>query len=319
MLNRTKGAILIPKFYKDSYLSVGRYLKLLSKLHDEFNYTIIHTDDFTDTSYDVVIVLKSPNKGALELMKGVKTLPKTTKVVLYLTDLHDQSEIVNRVINTGDTPFNISMREMCARANLILCPYKYTFLYKFGEFKHKLQFFPHFVDEELQFIPKVKQSKCLISGATCPKVYPLRTKLAANARKHPYNKDFSLLVHPGYFKKVDKNQTVGVEFLKCISGFICAVSTPSIFNYVVAKYFEIPAAGTILVAKTSPDLLELGFEDGINFIEVNDKNALDKIKHILYNRQKYEQVRLAGQELIKTRYTKSIAYAKLVSYIDNLF
>lgn len=319
MLNSTKGIVLIPSFYRQSFLSVGRYAKLLSKLREDFGYEIRETDEFSDPSYDVVVVLKSPNKGAINLLSGVGSLPKTTKVVMYIMDLHSQEEIDARKVGILNKAFDISMRKMCGRADIILCPYKTAFLSKYGEFRDKLIFFPHFVDDEYVLKARPKNSKCLVSGATCAKVYPLRTKLASYAFSNAYKNKFSFLPHPGYMKAPTSNDIVGHKYLDYLSGFTCAIATPSIFDYTVAKYFEIPAAGTLLVAKASPDLEELGFIDGKNFICIDDKNALDKVTHILYSTSNYDSIRDAGRELVLSNYTKTHAYRKLVSYIENLF
>ncbi len=320
MLNNTKGAILIPSFYKSSFISVGRYLNLLNEFNKDFGFDIIETDDFTDTSYGVVIVLKSPNKGAFDLMSGVKSLPKSTKVILYLSDLHSNDEVKACGLSTQPSEFYHKMKEMCERADLIICPYKSSFLYKYPEFEYKFKFFPHFVDDSYTF-PEVscaRNQQCLVSGALCTTVYPIRLK----AYKHrlAVNSPFVSLSHPGYFKSLSGNKyVVGQRYIAYLGKYMCALTTSSCFDYTVSKYFEIPAAGSLLIASHSRDLDELGFIDGVNYIKVDLDNVIDKTKEVLYNINLYNNIRKAGQELVLANYTKSIAYTNLKHYIEELF
>ncbi len=324
MLNKVKGAIIIPAFYKGSFLSVGRYLSLLELFKKDFMWDIIFTDDFTDESYDIIIILKSPNKGNINLMSSVKKLANNTKVILYLSDLHSNKETaIGQPTKAGltreNTEFYTSILEMCDRADLILCPYKKAFTYKFPNHLDKFIFFPHFVDDEHIF-PKAETQRnlmCLLSGATCPRVYPLRTKI----EHYIYNKGpelFRRLQHPGYFKTPTDKDIVGQKYIDCLGSFFCAITSSSVFNYTIAKYYEIPAAGTLLIANDSGDLEELGFVDGKNYIKVNIDNVLDKTYDILYNVDNYCNVSKAGQELVLDNYTKSIAYKKLQDYCKEI-
>ena len=321
MLHNKKGAVLVPIFYKNSFISVGRYLVLLSMLSEEFGFDIIETDDFSDTSYDVLIVLKSPNKGCTNLMSSVKSIPKRTKVLLYLSDVHGNEDLGLHNISNLKTEFYFKMQGLCNRADLILCPYKTSFLFKFPQFKSKFKFFPHFIDPQHAVVGKRldRYNKCLISGALDSKVYPIRATAFQNF-KQSGTSPFCHLSHPGYFKLLDTSKcTVGVNYINYLSNFTCALATASCLDYTVAKYFEIPLSGSLLVATHSSDLTELGFVDGKNFILVNKDNVVSKVQGIIQNSELYKGVALKGQELVLENYTKSIAYSNLKIYLENLF
>jgi len=329
MLNKTRGVIVVPKFYCDSPLSVGRYLNLLARLKEQFGYGVIEVDDFSDNSYDVVILLKSPNKGALNLMRSVTKLGRDTKVVLYLTDLHSNEEIsagrsrVNYDFTT--TVFYHRLKALCDRADLILCPYKHSFLRKFPEHNKKFKFFPHFVNNS--FVKdlasydsyRISRKKCLLAGATCPYIYPMRQVVVNYIVRTAGQKYFDILNHPGYFKsKFSQSSKIGKDFLKHIHRYFAAVSTASIFDYVVCKYFEIPAVGTLLLGGQATDLEDLGFVDGENYVRVTPHNIIEKAIDVLENKSKFDYIRLAGRDLVLSTYTDDHAYTNLLKYMEEM-
>jgi spore maturation protein CgeB len=97
----------------------------------------------------------------------------------------------------------------------------------------------------------------------------------------------------------------GVDYYKWLLEFdaiIAAVaSSSSIYNYVVAKYFEIPSSGALLIGQYSPDIDRLGFND-INCLLFTKENFIEKLNHYRNNPEKYLEIRKAGRELIKERH-----------------
>ena len=61
------------------------------------------------------------------------------------------------------------------------------------------------------------------------------------------------------------------------------------------KYFEIPASGSLLVAdEDCADVLELGYKPGVNFVPINEANALSVIEDCCLYPQNYERIRYEG-------------------------
>lgn len=84
------------------------------------------------------------------------------------------------------------------------------------------------------------------------------------------------------------------------SCFTCA----SIYGYTLAKYFEIPACGTVLFAEPTPDLENLGFRDGEHYVAVTPENFAHKMEHYLLGPQEaMERLSRAGAALVHGRHT----------------
>ena len=85
------------------------------------------------------------------------------------------------------------------------------------------------------------------------------------------------------------------------AGFTCA----SMYGYTVAKYFEIPACGTLLFGEHTPLLAEFGYVDGDNFVEVSSENFIEKFEHYLLDVHPDDRSTIAarGQRLVHDRHT----------------
>ena len=163
-------------------------------------------------------------------------------------------------------------------------------------------------------------NKLLLSGQIHHQVYPLRLEIKKRSKQYPID----ILQHPGY--GVVKHSNVGEDYLKYINNYLASVATCGSheYNYVVAKYFEIPASGALLFAYTEPVvhlLKKYGFIDGVNMISFNRKNLNDRLKYIFdpKNKEKIDEIRLNGYNLIKIRHThQSRFYVEFHSFINSL-
>lgn len=75
-----------------------------------------------------------------------------------------------------------------------------------------------------------------------------------------------------------------------------------VIGYAVAKYMELPAAGCLLLATYTPDLDLLGFQDGVNYIRVDEQTFDGKLAEILAGPEAFEPIRRAGFELVRARH-----------------
>lgn len=160
----------------------------------------------------------------------------------------------------------------------------------------------------------------LLTGKLKPKNYPLRFKISKMKYTHP----IEVLNHPTY-KKLEHN-LVGQRYVSYINNYLISISTcgSKEFNYIVSKYFEIPASGALLFAYIEPIkelLTSYGFIDGVNMISFNYNNLNERIKYILdpKNREDINKIRLNGYKLVKRRHTHHTRfYVELDSFIKKL-
>jgi hypothetical protein len=110
--------------------------------------------------------------------------------------------------------------------------------------------------------------------------------------------------HPGYYTgfNYDQNESVGRGYARRINQYRAAFTDSSIFNYILAKYFEIPATGALLVADdaVSGPLRQVGLMADEHYVPVSANNLEEKIAFVLdeRNHDELDQIRKRGQELI---------------------
>ena len=94
------------------------------------------------------------------------------------------------------------------------------------------------------------------------------------------------------------------------------MSDCSVFGYVVGKYIEIPASGSLLVANYTPDLDVLGFRDGVNYVKVNEENVEKKLRMIISNPEDFEDIRKNGREFVLDKFGIEKSFSKLVEILE---
>jgi len=147
-----------------------------------------------------------------------------------------------------------------------------------------------------------------VSGAA-GNYYPLRDRVTELSQAGAY-----AIVrhdHPGYDTgyDYDQNEAVGRGYAMKINSYRAAFTDSSRFHYVLAKYFEIPATGALLVAddSVSGPLRQLGFVENEHYVAVSADNLEEKIRFVLdeRNHDELDQLRRRGQELVWERHKSS--------------
>jgi len=150
------------------------------------------------------------------------------------------------------------------------------------------------------------ENAIFLSGALTSH-YPLRQRMAELSRNpalaifhHP---------HPGYHCSYDygKDPRVGRSYALKIQGHRAGFTDCLIYRYVVAKHFEIPATGALLLADRAvkTELAELGLLDNIHYLSVSHADLEDRLHYVLdpANHEELDQIRRRGQALIWQRHT----------------
>lgn len=152
------------------------------------------------------------------------------------------------------------------------------------------------------------ENAIFVSGAT-GNYYPLRDRMKALSEEGAYA--IVCQEHPGYYTgyDYDQNEAVGRGYASKINNYRAAFTDSSKFHYVLAKYFEIPATGALLVADDSVGgpLRQLGFVDNENYVAVSAENLEAQIRFVLdeRNHEELDQIRRRGQELVWERHKSS--------------
>jgi hypothetical protein len=154
------------------------------------------------------------------------------------------------------------------------------------------------------------ESAIFVSGMMSGFFYPLRVKMLELASQRP--EIARTHRHPGYQSTFDYNgdERVGRGYAGAMRRCLAAFTDSSRFRYLVAKHFEIPATGALLVAERAarPQLAALGFVDGEHYVSADAHDLRDVVDYVLddRNRPEIDAIRRAGHALVHERHTTRV-------------
>jgi hypothetical protein len=117
--------------------------------------------------------------------------------------------------------------------------------------------------------------------------------------------------HPGYHCGYDhgRDPAVGPGFGRSLNRYRTAFTDALIYRYIVAKFFEIPAAGSLLLADAavSGPLRDLGFVEGEHYVPASADDLADRVREVLdeTNHARLDAIRRRAQALVLGRHTTS--------------
>jgi len=109
------------------------------------------------------------------------------------------------------------------------------------------------------------------------------------------------------FSGVENKQLADDEFYRWLARFdaiVAAGSSSPEFNLVTPKYFEIAAAGALLLGQYCDDLADLGFNES-NYLGFRKEDFREKLEAYRRCPQDYLETRRRGRELIRERHKLS--------------
>ncbi|HHX76792.1 MAG TPA: glycosyltransferase [Firmicutes bacterium] len=199
------------------------------------------------------------------------------------------------------------------KIDLIFSFYRDAFRFFFPEFNRKFKWLPNHVNTEVfKDYGLKKEIDFLLAGALSEKVYPLRTKIA---REMKGVKGFKHLPHPGYRDfdpEAEKNNKIDAYFAREINKAKIFFTDDSIYKYPVAKYFEVLACNTLLLAPGSRELKDLGFIDGKTFVEINADNYYEKALYYLKKEAERKAIALRGYQMVRERHSTEVRAAQFI-------
>jgi hypothetical protein len=228
---------------------------------------------------------------------------------IFADDLHSRDEATKRAKH--------SAYSIC---DSVLATYAYAFESYFPDLSpaKEVIWIPHAASPDFM-LPLNDQpvNAVLLSGALNHH-YPLRQQLKAvrdaNPRRVAYHP------HPGYHCSYDyeRDGRVGRGYARTLNQHRACFTDASKYGYVIAKYFEIPSAGALLLADSSVGgaLAQLGFVEGVQYVPVSAGDLEEKIEYVLdeANHAALDRVRRAGQALVWERH-KTADRARLIDEV----
>jgi len=191
-----------------------------------------------------------------------------------------------------------------SECDLVLASYGYAFDGFYPELagRKEVRWIPHAAspDFALPFNPDPLDA-VLLSGFIGP-LYPLRMRMKELQQQGRYR--IARHEHPGYSEGYDyrTDERIGAGYARTIHRYRAAFTDSLTFRYVVAKHFEIPATGALLVADraVAEQLRALGFIENTHYVGVSGENLEDHLQYVLdpRHRSEVDEIRRLGQELV---------------------
>lgn len=191
-----------------------------------------------------------------------------------------------------------------AACDRVLTPYAYVFDSFYPELRGKkdVVWIPHAASPDFFLdLNENPQPRILLSGFVGAP-YPLRSRMKQLSDEGW--ESIVHLVHPGYGENFDHatDKRVGPGYAAEIHKYLIGFSDAAVYRYVVAKHFEIPATGALLVTdRVIRDPLErLGFKEREHYIGASLDSLIDTIHYVLdnANREEVDSIRRNGQALV---------------------
>jgi hypothetical protein len=220
-----------------------------------------------------------------------------SQIGIWVDDLHsfDDSVRLSRL-----APFVLADKVLATYAD------RFEAFYPFVRKGADLIWVPHSASSDFMLaLNETPERAVLLSGATTPH-YPLRRQLKALCEDGCLPINYS--DHPGYHCEFDheSDERVGKGHAKTIARHLAAFSDGSMYRYVVAKFFEIPATGALLLGEETMKsaLASLGFKDGVHYLSIEPENLESRVEEVLdpRNRRAIDEIRQRGQKLVSERH-----------------
>lgn len=282
-----KGKIVIPFKYKKRHNNDTRYstreVVLFRGISKRYGMPIEYTDTPTFEDVDFALVFAVPYHNRPNIPLGLVKVDKKVKLIGFYGDL----QCWNSSLCTKNKKI------MFERYDIIIGAYKKMFEEWYPEFVYKHVFFPDYFAPHEAFaklpINKEPIMKCLLSGNARKQWYPFRTSLKDQI--------------PASLLECIKNIVPFRNYPWFINKYFCAIAVSGKIPCTIAKYFEIPAAGTLLLAERFEDVDDLGFKPGVHYLPLMKEDTEVQIETILRNPEEYKDIRHKGTKFVRTHHS----------------
>lgn len=291
------GRFLVPTWLEHSPYS-ARIIRVMEQVAARLGAELWFRDDVREEDLPpncrYVVPFRPVQWSHASGFAGLLSLPARIQVLGIWDDVHQGMRGSHRFHRDRKI-----LLQHFRRADVIVSFNRTPFLRWYPEHAHKLVHYPMFYSEEdfagIDFNTE-PLAQCILSGSL-GKFYPFR-KAAA---RHP---GVVVMPHPGYAEasRPGGPGTFRAAYARELSRYVCGVTCGSVVGYVVAKYMEIPAAGCLLLAPYLPDLDLLGFQDGVNYVRVDETTFGTVLDDVLARPRVYESIRRAGYDMVRARH-----------------
>jgi len=278
------------------YVLVSQYA-FFKQLAKDCGFDIIYTKTLPEQVYSSDIVLIWISSGTQLMLEESLKIEKKVKVIYLLHGDHQyKREHIEQLVNRGD---------------LIVHTYGERLGREFAELSKKFVFIPQcYGPRDVFELPWNEKPimKCLFTGHINEKIYPFRNYIyrrlmeerkAQNLitkMRHP-RWESNLNLHPWEIESAFLN-----GYATALNNHFCAIVTASRYHQGVAKYFEIPATGALLLGEDVKDIRMAGLEPNKHFIPIKPTNVVENINEWVSIPNKYNEMRLRTMKHVRANH-----------------
>ena len=257
---------------------------------------------------DVLLMVDmNPSVATFNWLEQVQKLGQVTHFLYWVDDVHYMRYSMYEIKHqTYSLPY----------LNLVgpgACHHLHTF-YSDIDFTNRTFWVPHGVSERFRI--KLNESafpKVLLTGKTGA-FYPYRGQ--AHKLMRSGNRNIAQLKHPGYNNKL--STSFYTDYVSKVTEYSTGLTSSLILHYVVAKVFEIPAMGQLLLInhEIEPLLNALCLYPNIHFLSYSKKSMSSVIQRAVHKNFASQNLRIrrAAQSVVIEMHTTE-ARAQLVTQI----
>jgi hypothetical protein len=214
-------------------------------------------------------------------------------------------------LHWSDLPMRIRKRISLSMFDTILssCGYIFQRFYPDIYRTKNIMWIPHSASQDFMLDCNTHAENAIFLSGAINSVYPLRQRM-----KELCDNDAYPIIHhehPGYHCRYnyESDANIGAQYARKINKYRIGFTDCSIYSYIVAKYFEIPSTGALLLADDtiSEPFRELGFIENIHYVPVSMNNLEEKIQYVLHEKHhpELDEIRKRGQALVWEKHTTS--------------
>jgi hypothetical protein len=304
--------IILPTIFKEmkSVLS-DQFPQLFKQVKRKTGSELIYTDSLNGLPKNAGSLLIFVNAHARALALQAASLSKKTRLLLYIAAPHWTDQ---------------SFAPAIKRADVILSGSRRLLLKRWPEAAGKLIFIGNFFAPHRRYVSlnrKADQTmRCLMTGHKNRDVYPFRAFVKNLVIKDRSARSMiKIMLHPRWEKRRPRADyeipaALNGDYARVLNQYHCGIASGSRFGYVLAKYFEIPAAGSLLLAPRVSDAAEIGLIPGRHYVAVNERNLLSTVADCLAYPWKYRKIKEEGTRYVRKYHSVKNRAAGIAEVFD---
>ena len=293
------------------------FYHVMRALITDFNWLHVDTRELWDASRNIIDTLLQPGHELPEVILFWEGYELLTARAREIQRLPCRKAILADDLHWWDAEMRKRKTVGFALCDTVISTVGYAWNRLYPEFAgtKKIVWVPHSASPDFMVPYNPNAENAIFVSGAYGNYYPLRDRIRELSQEGAYA--IVCQDHPGYYTgyDYDRNEAVGRGYAMKINHYRAGFTDSSKFHYVLAKYFEIPATGALLVGddSVSGPLRQLGFIQDEHYVAVSAENLEEKVRFVLdeRNHEQLDQIRRRGQELVWDRH-KSIDRARQI-------